>query len=241
MEIFKYSKIDEYTLNNLSGNSIYFNSVSKLNDPYEFIFNFEVDYVLQDDFLRLFYGKDYDKEKFLKYNFEDIKQKCIFDQVNEIISTTGMSCFTQNNTSLVMWGNYGDKHKGICIGYDTNYNPFKHATPVNYSENILCIPITQKENVKELYLYNEAVSALFWKCLHWKYEEEYRIIFKSNKKIKYVNEAIIAIYFGLRTTEEDINRVLINTSHIKNLKYYKADLSPIKYELFYREIKNPIN
>lgn len=57
--IYKYTKIYENTLKNLENNVLYAQSPNMFNDPYEFIFRFDVpnDYLI--DFIKLIYGDGY--------------------------------------------------------------------------------------------------------------------------------------------------------------------------------------
>lgn len=42
----------------------------------------------------------------------------------ENISKKGVCCFSEKWDDLLMWAYYADGHKGFCLEFDTNYEPF---------------------------------------------------------------------------------------------------------------------
>ena len=59
MSLYKYVSISEYSISNLINNKSYFQSPVIFNDPYEFIFKFDVNDEIYVDFLKLIYGGKY--------------------------------------------------------------------------------------------------------------------------------------------------------------------------------------
>ena len=39
-------------------------------------------------------------------------------QFNELRNTTGISCFSEREDSLLMWAHYANNHRGICVEYN---------------------------------------------------------------------------------------------------------------------------
>lgn len=236
MKLFKYSAIDKYLLLNLQRNEIYFNVVNRVNDPYEGMIDFKVNTEIEDDFVKFFYRENYDDEFFSKYTFDEIKREIIFDNVNVFLKDVGISCFSETNRSLAMWGHYASNHKGICIEFDSTIGVFKHAEKVEYTRTIHNVKVDSKNKLTMDFFMNATSKCMYKKYEEWKYEKEWRIIFEANKGFEYPVEAITAIYFGMRATDVDVELVHKATKHIEHLNYFKATLKPHEYKIVYNQI-----
>jgi hypothetical protein len=75
----------------------------------------------------------------------------------------GLVCFSRNWHNPVLWGHYGDHHRGICLGFDLN--PTK-AQEVSYKR--------ERPQLNQLDLAT-ANNLLHVKFIDWKYEEEIRM------------------------------------------------------------------
>ena len=78
---------------------------------------------------------------------------------------TGLICFSANWKNPVQWAHYADKHKGLCLGFNIDDS---HLEEVDYVE----------ERVQHNNLMDEDLvfRLLRTKYVHWKYEEEYRVL-----------------------------------------------------------------
>ena len=84
----------------------------------------------------------------------------------------GVLCFTTGWTDPLMWSHYGDRHRGICLGFQVDESILKK---VNYSPKRLTLVSRGSENhstppelVKDLLLTT--------KFARWKYEAEVRVV-----------------------------------------------------------------
>lgn len=89
----------------------------------------------------------------------------------------GVLCFSESWRSTLMWAHYGDKHKGMCLGFEIEDGP--HLTKIDYISKRLP---SQMDFSKPLGGVNEAMLA---KCLNvkhsgWKYEKERRLRVELN-------------------------------------------------------------
>lgn len=238
MKLFKYSAIDKFLLLNLHRNEIYFNIVKKVNDPYEGIFDFKVNFEIEDDFVKFFYGINYDEELFSKLTFDELKKRIIFDNVNVFLKDFGIACFSETNESLVMWGHYATNHSGICIEFDSTIGLFKDAEKVVYSRTVHTIAVKEKNNLTFDFFMAKMSKCMYTKYEQWKYEKEWRINSDPNTTIGYPQEAITGVYFGLDTTAVDIELVQRATKHIEHLNYFKATINPHEYKIVYNHIES---
>lgn len=236
MELFQYSPINEYSLENLEKGQIFFNVVNKVNDPYEGIFDFEVEPELETEFLKLVYGNQCDEKILAEFSFEELMTNVIYDNVNWFLGYAGISCYSETNTSPVMWGNYADSQKGICVSYNSEIGVFKEAQKVSYSNDVLKLHFNSQDKISNEYIKQHLEPSLYLKYQEWAYEKEWRIISSEFHIRRYPDTAIKAIFFGLRTSNDDINRVLKATIKNKSIKYYKAVLVRNEYRIEYTEI-----
>ena len=80
-------------------------------------------------------------------------------------------CFSETFQNPLMWGHYGNSHKGFCVGYDLNdilnipeYKDTLRFGKVSYSDNI---PLLSDEDI-------EKGAALYYKSSDWEQENESR-------------------------------------------------------------------
>jgi hypothetical protein len=83
---------------------------------------------------------------------------------------SGVLCFGQSWTNLLMWSHYGEKHKGICLGFDV---PDDKIRVVKYVRNLEVIgrlddlPTSERERIL-----NKLIEV---KSADWCYEKEVRM------------------------------------------------------------------
>jgi Protein of unknown function (DUF2971) len=84
----------------------------------------------------------------------------------------GIISFTSDWKNPLLWSHYADKHKGICLGFDVDDRYIRH---VNYVGEVM--PMNQ-DVVKRLKQGDENLvrELITTKSIHWKYEEEVRVI-----------------------------------------------------------------
>lgn len=141
--LYKYRAISEYSIKNFKNDQIWFNSSSKMNDPYDSSLAVNSELFIEE-FLKVRQFDEYlDKqlEKYRRRNLspEDLK-KVEDDYRNNIIKlkeqlseefkeriahlpsrlreTTHISCFSEKNDSILMWSHYTNNHEGFCLEYE---------------------------------------------------------------------------------------------------------------------------
>lgn len=84
----------------------------------------------------------------------------------------GVLCFSESWQSTLMWAHYGDKHKGMCLGFEIEDSPF--LTKIEYVPKRIPSPIDLSKplgGVDEAML----IQCLSNKHSGWEYEKEYRL------------------------------------------------------------------
>jgi len=81
----------------------------------------------------------------------------------------GFLCFSSDWTNPVLWSHYGDKHRGVCLGFDV---PRSEVTAISYEARRLDVelPSTVTRLPEQL-----ERQLLYTKYEHWSYERELRM------------------------------------------------------------------
>ena len=180
----------------------------------------KLDQILEED-----YPEFYKKTKSIINVFKDSVQQAIINSVqtmrNDIFKNIGVCCFSKNNKSLLMWSHYADSHRGFCLEFDPNQEPFSKAKKVTYQSNI---PEVDSDLLFSEEEDNEAIDKfLSFKSKDWDHEKEWRIFHKeSNKSYQYPRNSLKAIYFGLRTDQTDIEIICsVVKTHNPDVKFFR--------------------
>ncbi len=84
---------------------------------------------------------------------------------------TGLVCFSEDWTSPVMWSHYGEKHRGICLGF----NVLRTAVhEVQYDDTRIRAALDKDADPNSLPADLQDVLRRT-KCHEWKYEQERRL------------------------------------------------------------------
>jgi hypothetical protein len=147
----------------------------------------------------------------------------------------GVLCFSQSWKNPVLWSHYGDKHKGICLGFDVRDTLLKE---VAYTGSRL--PLCVEEALQKGSPNQELVESLLCaKFEHWHYEEEVRVLLQLNEAVREEN-----LYF--RAFDQDLQlkeviagpRCLIKKAQIERLiKSYSGVVKIIKARLAFRSFE----
>ena len=103
------------------------------------------------------------------------KLKTTFKDLRE---TTGISCLSESDDSLLMWAHYADNHCGMCVEYnllELNRQLSFTPVPVVYSDDRVRFCSLKPETVEKNSL-TVFIQSITTKSLEWSYEREWRII-----------------------------------------------------------------
>ena len=85
---------------------------------------------------------------------------------------TGLLCFSEDWTSPVMWSHYGERHRGICLGFDVlrskvhdvKYDDKRLRVALEADSDPTSLPVALQEKLRRT------------KCHEWAYEKEQRML-----------------------------------------------------------------
>lgn len=156
--------------------------------------------------------------------------------------------FSKDSCNLIMWGHYGNNHKGILYKIDTKKiyeeidgeNPFQE---VRYSKKRPSIDLKELINGNERVLYTSLQSLVYTKYEGWSYEKEVRAIVKhdpsDDEYFKISAKSIIEVILGMNASQElelSVQKIL-RQPEFKHIKLKKAKPDERKYSLHYEEIE----
>lgn len=90
----------------------------------------------------------------------------------------GIFCLTPHPDRMLMWSHYGDQHRSVCVGFDTDI--LMECCPKNSEGNPLYSEIREVEYTNKRPDENDQ-NAIFKKSKEWCYENEYRVVSAAKK------------------------------------------------------------
>ncbi len=124
--------------------------------------------------------------------YSEIEKLPIYDENTKVCS------LSKELSDIRLWAKYANDHKGVAIKLDLDEND-SNLHEVIYSEGI--------SDLKNMIIPETDISQILqYKTDHWKHEQEYRLITKT--EYYSVVGMITGIYFGIRTPAEVKSAVL---------------------------------
>lgn len=207
--VYKYESFSVQSLLNLKAQSLYFGSPRSFNDPYDCAITATVRDPSDDEveLIRKRYVNDKAfpepvRERFRSMPFDELKRLLVSgakqglaDVREKFLNTKGVTCFSERNDDLLMWGHYGGQYKGFCLEFATSKEPFTKLRQVQYVDVIPQVDIADCMVNKN---YDKVVGDLYCtKSSVWKYEKEWRAIHsEAGTLFTYDTDVLKAIYFG---------------------------------------------
>lgn len=239
--LYKYRSMNtkkdrEHTLHILSHNEIYFAKCTEFNDPFDCNLHIscEGDFNIHKEKLRKMYPglseKKLDIQTQKDLQKENIKksERKVNNNIRRIIEQAGIFSMSAKRDNLLMWSHYADYHKGICIEFKTTNGKLFGCDLLNVDYVV---------NYPKLTLYDEVDSEFAKKTVRtksedWKYEEEWRIIYKEIGCQNFPSEEISGVILGSRISER--NKALVFKCLSENnckVKLYEAHKCKEKFGL----------
>lgn len=207
--LYKYESFSTQALENLKNHSLYFGSPANFNDPYDCavfpsvreptdqdVAIFRSHYLAKNDL------PDRVREQFQSVDNAGLRllllrqgQGVLDDAVAAFLSKRGVTCFSERNDSLLMWGHYGGRFKGFCLEFRTDCDPLTKARKVSYAEEMPQVDLVPL-------LCNgpdgDAILDLYCtKAFDWHYEREWRCLHNEAGTVyTYPPETLTGVFMG---------------------------------------------
>ena len=206
--VYKYESFNVQSLLNLKAQSLYFGSPRNFNDPYDCAITATIrDPSAEEvELIRKCYVDDKVpdalREQFRSMSLDELRQLLISSARNglaevreKFLNSKGVTCFSECNDDLLMWGHYGGQYKGFCLEFATSKEPFTKLRQVQYADVIPQVDIADCMVNKN---YDKLLDDLYCtKSSFWRYEKEWRAIHsEAGTLFGYDADLLKAIYFG---------------------------------------------
>ncbi|MEZ6035210.1 MAG: DUF2971 domain-containing protein [Planctomycetaceae bacterium] len=253
--VFRYRSTAEHELAAIKNSYIWFSSPLEFNDPYDCRINGTIRDLEPKEYktyfntlankLRLKRGHNnpaVDREisayldpqtglpnERLIQIYKDELTKHLNDFRDRIGKNGGVCCFSARPDHPLMWSHYANGHRGICIEYSTEQNPFLKIRQVHYSERLPSIdPLTA---MKLGHRVDDIMAALATKHKSWAYEEEWRLFHvQKSKKYFYPESLLKSVTLGSECSTTDINRFASAAKQLK-IPLFKMKRSTVDYSM----------
>lgn len=222
--IFRYRPNNEFSLDELENNYIYFSDSGSLNDPFDLNPNL-IKLTENKEELKEFYNLLNDNisdELTLSYFQRKVTPESliIFIQQNieKYIKRFGIACFSINPMNMPLWANYAGNNKGICLQFNAEMDIafFSELRTVQYEKDLVQKEFNPKSDK------NGIIDLFFRKQENWHYEFEVRLLKEFVGKSKFKKESLRNVIFGYQAEPDYINKgIKIIRKNYKHVKVYQ--------------------
>jgi len=102
-------------------------------------------------------------------------REAALDTKEDLDPERGLLCFSMDWSDPVIWAHYGDKHKGLCLGFEIPEPNNDDILKVEYQPKPLPFPLEEYLACSEEEGERITRKALHTKFDNWKYEKEIRV------------------------------------------------------------------
>ena len=166
--------------------------------------------------------------------------RALRSQFDELRNTTGVSCLSESENSLLMWAHYANNHRGFCVEYDLleinrilNFS----AVPVIYSEGRTCFDFFDPQTIEKdtLKLFIQSLTS---KSPEWSYEKEWRIVrdqgacgdeWNADKKGALLDMVPPSSIILGCAAQPEFEREVTDYCSTNRINLYKMEKDPIEY------------
>lgn len=231
-EVYSFREVTKYLLESLKGNNITLTDPSCFNDPLDPAIIPHFDYQIRDS-KESHNNQDAHFLELLREIYCEVKIRC-FTRIIPLEKKEGRDVSTLNDEEReinlsTMWAYYAKDHTGICVEYVLPDSITMRHNDVSSVRMLGAVEYRKQYNPqKQSYNVHEA---FFVKSIEWAHEVEARLVyFNRHNKEKFATipipqGTVKAIYFGLRTSEENKQKIFDAIVNQPEIKVYQMVLS----------------
>lgn len=246
--LYKYCAFTAQNLENLKNATIYFNSPSYFNDPYDCSVMPTIRIPTDDEvcsvrdcFLADPTTPPPIRAQLQRATTERLREMFINsakgvakEKVKEFREIRGVTCFSEDCDDLLMWAHYGGNYRGFCLEFDASF--FPNAQKVRYSAEMPTfdpVPILRHE-LEE----SDFMSMFSSKSQSWAYEKEWRVFHaKAGTAYCYPSEALTGVYFGPEIAPAALEIVcLILQGQSETTAFWKGTRSTTTFKVDFTQV-----
>ena len=223
---FRYRADNDYTIDEIENNYIYFANRDQLNDPFDSSPAYieltqskgELE-LLQSEMLKVT-NDPLIKDYITGTNGLEEIQKVAQEKMEQYILSFGIACFSMYQGNYNLWANYANNYEGVCLQFNVEFDPtfFHNLLPVFYVSEL------KKREFKPITQENGFIDLLYHKLDHWNTEKELRLIKSNPGKQHYNKKALRNIIVGFNADDEYVKKLVIAVQNNKaDIGVYKMN------------------
>jgi len=218
MKLYKYKKINDFTVEEIINSYLVFSSPFLFNDVFDCQIPVDVSLPANrfpNDLSSMIEKIFYDDMKYIDFlkkkmvpDLENRKVEYFEHVVKKIMERQRITCFTDDFNNFPMWAHYADDNQGLCLEFtidETEDSFWGFVSKVHYTNEfpMICYPEDLSNPEVSVHQFKEQVLTKHEK---WSYENEYRIVLLDSNidplpklglgKISYNPQHLTAVYFG---------------------------------------------
>lgn len=218
--LYKYRHLNEWTISIIVNSAVYFSTADGFNDPFDCRLRYSYDGTdtewreALESLLRRTSPQLSSAEVSMmvtaKMNAGHHRNEPALDHVWDGIQSVqrpknGILCLAASPKNILMWSHYADNHKGCCLEFSTEEQPFSHALPVNYLPEYPSNRLVDFIGGSSDQVYDEhAKLTTYTKSDLWRYEAEWRVrsFPQGSGLYKFDERLLTGIVFGYRMADD---------------------------------------
>lgn len=208
--LYKYKPINQFTLDIIANDRIFFPLPDSFNDPFDTKCSFnkslaKIQSTGLSKLAKVFPGEN--PSEMMAFTNKDMTVE--INNFNTRLKGFGILSLAEGAKDMLMWSHYAADHKGLCIEFErteSNYLGDKTKTKkVNYTKSYPSLSAKALLNKKDIS--NSLMRVLYTKSECWAYEKEWRMFMAQGNKVYPIPGKIKSITFGVRASDMDIDIV----------------------------------
>jgi|694.fasta_scaffold121259_2 hypothetical protein len=234
-ELYKHTNISNNLYKTLVNAELWFAAPTSFNDPFDCQINDQTNWSdanIRDYVTRTAQatGQQIDPEDIVRKNqqFPGSFNKFFTSNFKKLLSKQGVACFLQNPDNLLLWAHYSASHTGVCLKFDITKDEdlFALTFAVKYSKDYPQFDyLTERDQLVN--------KAMLTKSIHWKYEDEIRVIKTKFGNHPFAKESLKEIIFGCKADPNEIRtiRQIVINANYPDLKLRQVKLKDNEYDV----------
>lgn len=213
--LYKYCSVTEYSLDSLRTGTFWFATPRSFNDPFDCAITLaedalqeSVEHALRRITANPHYVAGSIPPERWQADERDAQAFAAFrNSLYRVLDDAGVLCLAEACDDLLMWGHYGNSHRGICIGLQRDPLTVlgKAAQPVNYQSDYPRLSLVDFDST-----INQRSLDWLWltKAAAWSYEREWRVLMPQGNRLYSIDAPITTVVFGACISDSDRRAVV---------------------------------
>lgn len=236
LPLYKYKPMNQYTLDIIASERIYYALPESFNDPFDtqcsFTSSTAITHSTDVDKITRAFPDDPD---IMAFELKNVSSG--IDSFQRQLKNFGIVSLAESAADILMWSHYADNHKGICIELDRNkHNELGNSEVTSKVKYTKSYPSLNSKLLIDSDKFNSSLQrVLYTKSKQWEYEKEWRTFKPQGGTVYPLPGKIKSVTFGTRSSQMDIEivkKLIVGTE----IKLFQAELKQGDFGIKYKKI-----